>query len=110
MKKIWIFIVLLSLVVSSCVNPAQGPASDAAPLFVTSTLPPTRPGLSLPTETQSSTTPDPSITTTPGTPGATESGGTETTTGPCKDSAVMLEDVTVPDNTLMSRGEKFTKT
>ena len=110
MKKIWIFIVLLSLVISSCVKFAQEPASDAPPLFVTSTLPPTRPGLSLPTETQSSTTPDPSGTTTPGTPGATESADTGPATGPCQDSAVMLEDVTVPDNTLMSPGEKFTKT
>jgi uncharacterized protein YkwD len=42
-----------------------------------------------------------------GTPEATQSAGT---TGTCKDSAVLIDDVTVPDNTVMSRGEKFTKT
>jgi uncharacterized protein YkwD len=109
MKKLWIFIMLLSLVVSSCVKLAPEPASDA-PLFVTSTLPPTRPGLSLPTETQSSTTPDPSTTTTPGTPGTTEPTGAGIATGACNDSAVMIEDVTVPDNTVMTPGQKFTKT
>src|SRR6266498_163995 len=107
MKKIWISILLTSLIVSSCIKIAPEPATDAPPLFVTSTLPPTRPGLSLPTETPLTATLDASTTTTPGTPGATESAGTGTA---CKDSAVMIEDVTIPDNTVMTRGEKFTKT
>src|SRR5215216_6117426 len=110
MKKIWILIVLAIFVLTSCIKFAQEPATDAPPLFVTSTLPPTRPGLSLPTETPSLSTPDTSTTTTPGTPGSLEPAGTGSPTGECKDSAVLLEDVTVPDNTLMPRGEKFTKT
>src|SRR5512133_3361524 len=107
MKKIWILILLVCFLVSSCIKLAQEPATQAAPLFVTSTLPPTHPALSLPTETPSPSTPDASITKTPGTPG-TESASTST--GACKDSAVMIEDVTVPDNTVMTPGEKFTKT
>jgi uncharacterized protein YkwD len=106
MKKIWIFIVLVSLVLPSCIKLAQEPATDAAHLFVTSTLPPTRPGLSLPTVTSTAATVDASTTTTPGTPEATQSADTTT----CKDSAVMIEDVTIPDNMVMTRGEKFTKT
>ena len=73
---------------------------------VTSTLPPTKPGLSLPTEIPSTVTPN-SLTTTPGTPDGTEA---VSSTGSCKDSAVLLTDVTVPDNTVMQPGQKFTKT
>ncbi len=87
MKKIWMLILLASVVITSCIKVAQEPSTDAPPLFVTSTLPPTRPGLSLPTETPSTATLDPSTTNTPGTPGATESTGTSAA---CKDSAVMI--------------------
>lgn len=108
MNKIWTFALLLSLTLTSCVKIAPEATTEAPPLFVTSTLAPTKPGLSLPTVTPSplTETPDASTTTTPGA-GSTESAGTDAT---CKDSAVMIEDVTVPDNTLMSRGQKFTKT
>ena len=108
MKKIWILFLLASLSLASCVKVSQEAAKTAAPLFVTSTLPPTKPGLSLPTEIPPTSTPDSSITTTPGTPDGTA--GTASAAGPCKDSALLLEDVTVPDNALMSRGIKFTKT
>jgi uncharacterized protein YkwD len=79
---------------------------------MTATLPPTHPAFVLPTATAMTSTPDPSITTTPGadtttTPG---SGSAEAATGPCKDSAAMIEDVTIPDNTPMTKGQKFTKT
>jgi uncharacterized protein YkwD len=99
-------ILLTSLSLGSCIKVSQEPATSPAPLFVTSTLPPTKPGLSLPTDVLPTSTPDTS--TTPGTPGA----GTDTASasGPCKDSAVLLEDVTVPDNAPMTRGAKFTKT
>lgn len=109
MKKIWIVILLASLVLPGCIKLAQEPAKDAPPLFVTSTLPPTRPALSVPTQTPTAATADPSTSTTPGTgtPAATQSAGTS---GACKDSAVMIEDVTVPDNTVMTSGQKFTKT
>jgi uncharacterized protein YkwD len=103
-----IFTTLLALLLTSCIKFAPAPAASTAVLFVTSTLPPTRQNVSLPTETPSTTTPDASTTTTPGTPGGTESVGPSTTA--CKDSAVMIEDVTVPDNTVMTRGQTFTKT
>ena len=107
MKKIWVLILLTSLSLGSCIKVSQEMGTSAPPAFVTSTLPPTRPGLSLPTDippTSTASTPDPSTTTTPGgmvSPSAA---------GSCQDSAVLLEDVTVPDNAVMPRGGKFTKT
>ena len=112
MKKIRTCILLAGLVLSACVNVVPQASTSLPPAFVTSTLPPTRPGLVLPTGTTMTSTPDPSITTTPGaetttTPGA---GSTEAATGDCKDSAVMVEDVTIPDNTVLTKGQTFTKT
>ncbi|HEX9386653.1 MAG TPA: NBR1-Ig-like domain-containing protein, partial [Anaerolineales bacterium] len=110
MKKIWIVLLLTSLSLGACIKVSQETATSAAPLFVTSTLPPTKPGLSLPTDVPSTSTPDTSTTTTPGTPDETAGTASASAAGPCKDSALLLEDVTVPDNALMSRGIKFTKT
>src|SRR5215216_6468648 len=107
MKKFWIGLLAASLALTACIKIAPESATSAAPPFVTSTLLPTKPGLSLPTATPASSTADPSITTTPGTPGATESAGSAAA---CTDSAVMIEDVTIPDNTVLTRGETFTKT
>ncbi|MCI0552935.1 MAG: CAP domain-containing protein [Anaerolineae bacterium] len=103
MNKIWIFLLITSLSLGSCIKVSEETPAPTAPLFVTSTLPPTRPGLSLPTDIPPTSTSDPSTTTTPG-------GTASTAQTSCKDSAVLLEDVTVPDNALMTRGEKFTKT
>ena len=105
MNKIWILLLITSLSLSSCVKVSEETPAPTAPLFVTSTLPPTRPGLSLPTDIPPTSTPDASTTITPGGTGAAS-----TATTSCKDSAVLLEDVTVPDNALMTKGEKFTKT
>jgi uncharacterized protein YkwD len=107
MKKLWIFILLIALTSSACVKIAQESPTEVPARFMTSTLPPTKQGLSLPTATPLTSTPDPSTTTTPGTPNGTSS---TTTTGACQDSAVLIEDVTVPDNSVMSRGQQFTKT
>ena len=105
MNKIWIFLLIASLSLSSCVTVSEETPPPEAPVFVTSTLPPTRPALSLPTDIPPTSTPDPSTTTTPG-----GTGTVSTATTSCIDSAVLLEDVTVPDNALMTSGEKFTKT
>src|SRR5512133_610276 len=110
MKRNRICILLAGLVLSACMNVVPQSSKNTPLQFVTSTLPPTRPALILPTATDLTSTPDLSTTTTPGastTPGA---GSTEAASGPCKDSAVMIEDVTVPDNTVMTKGQKFTKT
>ena len=104
MKKIWIFI-LLVLTSTSCirVSAERLTATPAPPLFVTSTLAPTKQGLSVPTQIPATSTPDPSITAAPG-------GNGSASNAACEDGAALLQDVTVPDNTLMPRGEKFTKT
>ncbi len=112
MKIFRIYILLAGLVLSACVNLVPQGATSLPPQFVTSTLPPTREAFVLPTGTVTTSTPDPSITSTPeaattNTPGA---GSTEAVSGACQDSAAMIEDVTVPDNTVMTKGQTFTKT
>jgi uncharacterized protein YkwD len=91
------FIVLACL--ASCVSVELDPNSVTAiqPGFVTSTLPPTKQSFVPPTLTQ--------------TPEATVA-PTLAVTAPanCKDGAVLLRDVTIPDDTQMKPGEKFTKT
>ena len=103
MKKIWILLLLTCLSLGACVKVSEETPAPAAPLFVTSTLPPTRPGLSVPTAIPPTSTPDASTT-------STATTGTPSTDATCEDAAVLLEDVTVPDNAVMQRGEKFTKT
>jgi uncharacterized protein YkwD len=110
MKKIWILFLLASLSLGSCIKVSEETPAPTAAVFVTSTLPPTRPGISLPTDT-----PEASTSGTPGTPGTPSGSETVTPTGgfaagSCTDSAVMIEDVTVPDNAQMSPGQRFTKT
>ncbi|HSB01077.1 MAG TPA: NBR1-Ig-like domain-containing protein [Anaerolineales bacterium] len=107
MKKIWILTLLTALSLASCIKVSQQAATPTPALFVTATLPPTKPGLSLPTDTPgTSQTPDTSATAeTPGASGETDSAGAA-----CRDSAILLEDVTVPDNAQMQYGQKFTKT
>jgi uncharacterized protein YkwD len=117
MKKIWmlilwILILLASLSLGACLKVSQETHPPTRSVFITSTLPPTQPGLSLPTDTPSPSTPDSSTTTTPGTPSGTETATTagESSNGNCEDSALMIADVTVPDNAQMSKDQKFTKT
>jgi len=100
-KKLWTFILITSLTLSSCIKISQETTTDTPPLFVTSTLPPTKAGLSVPTQIPPTGTPDAPTTSTEGTVADNAS---------CKDGAVLIQDVTVPDNSLMPRGEKFTKT
>jgi uncharacterized protein YkwD len=89
---------LLLILLSGCATVSKGTAPTDAPLlFVTSTLPPTRQGLTVPTPIPPTATPtlDPSA---------------PTPTPSCRDAAVFVEDITIPDNTALSQGEKFTKT
>ncbi|HLA07262.1 MAG TPA: NBR1-Ig-like domain-containing protein [Anaerolineales bacterium] len=98
-KKNRLKFLFISLILTSCVTVSEGTTPTEAPLlFVTSTLPPTRQGLTLPTPVPSTSTPD-SLT-----PNAASS------SVPCRDGAVFVEDVTFPDNTNVNQGEKFTKT
>ncbi len=98
-KKITIALFLLTLLVASCTSvPAQAP-TNAPVAFVTATLAPTKPRITLPTETPVTATapldpltPSPQVTPT------------------CRDGALFVEDITYPDNTRLTAGEKFTKT
>lgn len=101
MKKIWIFTLLSIFLLTSCVTVADNSTPDAAPLFVTSTLPPTKQGLTLPTAVPPTGTP----TLDPLTPSPTV-----TSAAACRDTAILVEDVTIPDYTSVPRGQKFTKT
>ena len=101
MKKIWIFIPLICFILTSCVTVSEETATNAPPLFVTSTLPPTKQGLTLPTAVP----PIASPTLNPLTPSPTA-----TSPAACRDSAILVEDVNIPDNTSVPRGQKFTKT
>ena len=74
----------------------QTEAPPSAPQFVTSTLPPTKMVTPRP-----SSTPSPVLT--------TEAANAIKAT-PCKNSAVLLEDVTIPDNSNIPAGKTFTKT
>jgi uncharacterized protein YkwD len=77
------------------------PQVTAQPEFVTATLAPTQTGL-----TRATVTPKPTaITDTSPT-----SISTNTTPVNCKDVAVLLRDVTIPDNTQIKAGDKFIKT
>ncbi|HEX6033894.1 MAG TPA: NBR1-Ig-like domain-containing protein [Anaerolineales bacterium] len=92
-----IFTLFLLLLLTACVQVSGETPTEAPVVFVTSTLPPTRPGLTLPTDIPPTASPtlDPSE---------------PTPTPSCRDSAIFVEDVTVPDNTRIEAGEKFTKT
>jgi uncharacterized protein YkwD len=100
-KSSWTF-PLFSLLLAACVTVTPGAApTEAPPAFVTSTLPPTRPGVVLPTAIPPTLTetPDP-LTPSP----------TSTDKASCGDSAILVEDVNYPDNTVVAAGQKFTKT
>jgi len=102
MNKKIILTLIITLVLTTCVTVSQENApTKAAPLFVTSTLPPTKPGITLPTETPTAATETPN----PLTPSATVPASAK-----CTDSAILVEDVNYPDNTVVPAGEKFTKT
>jgi uncharacterized protein YkwD len=95
-KKVLPFLLIF---LASCVTMAEDAAPTKTPqLFVTSTLPPTRQALVLPTATPAAAT----ATFDPLTPSAPSES--------CRDGALFVEDVTIPDNTNLSKGEKFTKT
>ena len=98
MTKKTISSLFLLFLLTSCVTTANGPKATEGPVaFVTSTLPPTKPGLTLPTPV-------------PPTATATLDPSAPTPTPSCHDSALFVEDVTYPDNTRLEAGERFTKT
>jgi uncharacterized protein YkwD len=97
-KKLFPILLALALVMTSCIKVSSNQQVEETPYFVTSTLPPTRSLVSLP----SSTPTDALLTDAP----------TLAVTAPpnCKVVAVLLEDVTIPDGAKVDAGKKFTKT
>jgi uncharacterized protein YkwD len=103
MKKIWMPLLLTSLLLAGCISiSSETEAPTLAPQFVTSTLPPTK-ALVLPS-TPTPLTPNPS----PAVTGTVTVVATEP--ADCKVQAVLLEDVTIPDDTPVDAGSTFTKT
>src|SRR5512138_3507923 len=102
MKKAWTLTLVVVLSLAACVKISQQEAGPTPALFITATLPPTKVAFALPTDT-------PGVLQTPtgSTTVATSAGSSGTS---CTDSAVLLADVTVPDNAQMQYGQKFTKT
>jgi len=103
-KKITLTLILI-LTLTSCVkvsSEAIDTPTPAPPLIVTSTLPPTKQALTVSTQIPPTDSPtaDPSITGTPKASSPTS----------CRDSAILVEDVTYPDNAIVKAGETFTKT
>ena len=91
-----IFILSFFLLLAACAQGSGEIPTNAPVAFVTSTLPPYNPGMTVPTAVP------PTATVTPNalTPSLTPS---------CRDSALFVEDVSYPDNTHVNAGEKFTK-
>lgn len=94
MRKILLMIFTAAFLLSGCITISNANATPTAPLFVTSTLPP-------------SNTPPPSRTPTPPTSAPTLA---VTPQANCKDKAILVQDVTIADGTNVPRGSKFTKT
>ncbi len=96
-----IIILLVAVLLASCISVDLEPQATAQPDFVTSTLVPTKAGF-----TPAPLPPSPKVTSE--TPVASIS--TITPHSDCKDAAVLLRDVTIPDNTHVKADEKFIKT
>jgi len=104
MPKTIIPAILCTSLLISCVDlntNTQDAVKPNAPLFVTSTLPPTKQALTIPTQSPPTITP---------TSESSSTTGNDSTTPSCRDSAILVEDVTYPDDTSVDPGETFTKT
>ncbi len=97
-KIIFLFAAVL---LTSCISVDLEPQVSAQPDFVTATLAPTKAGA-----TPATLLPGPEVTSeTP-----VVSTFTITALSVCKDAAILLRDVTIPDNTQVKAGGKFIKT
>jgi len=86
---------------TSCITVDVATQVSPQPVFMTATLPPTKAGLALATRTPTLE----AASETPSTPIVTLTAHPD-----CKDVAVLLRDVTIPDNTQVNAGETFVKT
>src|SRR5512143_230868 len=97
MRTLLMVLSAAALALASCITIGTPTPVDLTPAFVTATLPATK------TPYGGSPTPAVSVTPTQGTPLPTSDPN-------CKDSAVLLQDVTIADGTNVAKGAKFTKT
>ncbi|MBM3124230.1 MAG: hypothetical protein FJZ87_04050 [Chloroflexi bacterium] len=97
MHKILLPLLGSVLFLAACISVSVEMDETRQPVFVTATLIPTKAGFVPPTLT-------------PKTRITSEPVSSATLPSSCKDSAVLLRDVTVPDGTRMQAGENFTKT
>jgi uncharacterized protein YkwD len=95
MRKKLISFIFIASFLTSCISISVDSEETARANFVTGTLAPTKAGFVPATMTR--------------TLEATQTFAV-TASASCKDSAVLLRDVTIPDNTQVKAGEKFTKT
>jgi len=100
LHQIMVFLLTIFLL-TSCITVNVEQQVSPQPVFTTATLPPTKAGLALATLTPTPET----MSETPSTPITTITAHPD-----CKDAAVLLRDVTIPDNTQVNAGGKFTKT
>jgi uncharacterized protein YkwD len=85
------------LILSSCAQVSGETSTSIPSVLATSTLSPTQSELTAPAKTPPTTLPTSDL-------------STSNVTTACTDSAVVIEDVTYPDNTQVIAGEQFTKT
>ena len=97
MRTLLVVLSAAALALASCITIGTPTPVDLTPAFVTATLPATK------TPYGGSPTPAVSVSPTAGTP-------LPTIDPNCKDSAVLLQDVTIADGTNVAYGAKFTKT
>jgi uncharacterized protein YkwD len=95
-KKITLVLSIL-LLLSSCAGVSEETPTSNLTIEATSTLSPTQSELTAPAETSPAALP-------------TSDPSTSNATTACTDRAVLIEDVTIPDNTQVIAGEQFTKT
>ena len=96
MRSFIITLVGLTVCLSGCVSISTPPPANTTPLFITSTLLITSKPFASPTAIISATATSPTL--------------SLTASANCKDSAILLKDVTIADGTNVPRGSKFTKT
>ena len=94
MRKLLLIIPVAMLILVSCITISTPEPVNPTPLFVTSTLPLTNTPFPRPA--------------TPSTPSVTPT--VNATLAACKERAVVIQDVTIPDNTYIAPGASFTKT
>jgi uncharacterized protein YkwD len=97
MAKKFLFTILLSIFLTSCISIARGAQDIPTQNFVTATL--------MPTEAQVIPA---TLTITPGS--ITTPTLAKTTAANCTNAAILLRDVTIQDDTQLTAGEKITKT